>query len=64
MSVAPPPRAALHPRDDTLGIKLILPLPFGLGLRFVLLAGLLGAGVALELLARSAEELAASFRGA
>ena len=31
MSLAPPPLAPLHPGDDPLGVKLILPL--GLGIR-------------------------------
>ena len=62
MSLAPPPLAPLHPRDDPPGVKLIPPL--GLGIRLGTLAQLLTAGIALELLTGPAEELAATLRGA
>ena len=62
VGLAGPPLAPLHPRDDPLGIKRIL--PFAFGLRLALVIDLLPAGIAPELLAGAAEELPAALRGA
>jgi hypothetical protein len=63
MRLAPPPLAPLHPGDDPLGVKLILPLGLRLPLGVRLDVEFLAAGIAVQLLAGAAEELAATLRG-